>query len=184
MLSPNAQPEEARSRSFTDRPPQRIGGARVSDIRYRKISINGGRWTSISATSTGAIAVEPMKFTETSSSVDVMATVNGGGVGGQSGALRMGFPARSPSFNPELRAGLRKNGFLTRDSRMKERKKYGQKGPVSASSSASASHRVVCGSAEAAPRLTVLPVRLAGRTNSRPARSWHPGTGSKRSSPE
>ena len=73
-------------------------------------------------------AIEPLKFTETSGSVDVMATVNGGGVGGQSGALRMGLSRALSIFNPELRAGLRKNGFLTRDSRMKERKKYGQKG--------------------------------------------------------
>jgi len=73
-------------------------------------------------------AVEPMKFTETSGSIDVVATVNGGGVGGQSGAVRMGLSRALSLFNPELRAGLRKNGFLTRDSRMKERKKYGQKG--------------------------------------------------------
>src|SRR6202521_4603602 len=73
-------------------------------------------------------AVEPMKFTETTNSVDIMATVNGGGVGGQSGALRMGLSRALAIFNPELRAGLRKNGFLTRDSRMKEPKKYGEKG--------------------------------------------------------
>ena len=73
-------------------------------------------------------AVEPMKFTETAGSVDVVATVKGGGVGGQSGAVRMGLSRALAAFNPELRAGLRKNGFLTRDSRMKERKKYGQKG--------------------------------------------------------
>ncbi|MBZ5644815.1 MAG: 30S ribosomal protein S9 [Acidobacteriia bacterium] len=73
-------------------------------------------------------AIEPLKFTETAGSVDIMATANGGGVGGQSGAFRMGLSRALSLFNPELRAGLRKNGFLTRDSRMKERKKYGQKG--------------------------------------------------------
>jgi small subunit ribosomal protein S9 len=73
-------------------------------------------------------AIEPLKFTETAGSVDIMATANGGGVGGQSGAFRMGVSRALSIFNPELRAGLRKNGFLTRDSRMKERKKYGQKG--------------------------------------------------------
>jgi small subunit ribosomal protein S9 len=73
-------------------------------------------------------AVEPLKFTETTTAVDVMATVRGGGVGGQSGAVRMGLSRALSIFNPELRPGLRKNGFLTRDSRMKERKKYGQKG--------------------------------------------------------
>ena len=73
-------------------------------------------------------AVEPMKFTETAGSVDVVATVKGGGVGGQSGAVRMGLSRALAIFNPELRSGLRKNGFLTRDSRMKERKKYGLRG--------------------------------------------------------
>ena len=73
-------------------------------------------------------AVEPLKFTTTQDQMDVMATVNGGGIGGQSGAVRMGLSRALSIFNPELRPGLRKNGFLTRDSRMRERKKYGQKG--------------------------------------------------------
>ena len=73
-------------------------------------------------------AVEPLKFTNTADQVDVMATVKGGGAGGQSGALRMGLSRALSLLNPELRPGLRKNGFLTRDSRMRERKKYGQKG--------------------------------------------------------
>jgi small subunit ribosomal protein S9 len=73
-------------------------------------------------------AVEPLKFTSTQDQMDVMATVNGGGIGGQSGAVRMGLSRALSIFNPELRPGLRKNGFLTRDSRMRERKKYGQKG--------------------------------------------------------
>jgi small subunit ribosomal protein S9 len=73
-------------------------------------------------------AVEPLKFTNTSSEFDVRATVNGGGVGGQAGAVRMGLSRALSVFNPDLRHGLRNNGFLTRDSRMRERKKYGQKG--------------------------------------------------------
>ena len=73
-------------------------------------------------------AVEPLKFTQMLDQLDVKAMVKGGGVGGQSGAVRMGLSRALSVFNPELRAGLRKNGFLTRDSRMKERKKYGQKG--------------------------------------------------------
>ncbi len=63
-----------------------------------------------------------------SDQVDVMVTAHGGGIGGQSGAVRMGLARALARFNPELRPALRKNGFLTRDSRMKERKKYGQKG--------------------------------------------------------
>jgi small subunit ribosomal protein S9 len=73
-------------------------------------------------------AIEPLKFTETLSQVDVAATVKGGGVGGQAGAVRMGLSRALALFNAELRPGLRKHGFLSRDSRMKERKKYGQKG--------------------------------------------------------
>jgi len=73
-------------------------------------------------------AVEPLKFTQTQDQLIVEATVKGGGVGGQAGAVRMGLSRALSVFNPELRPSLRKNGFLTRDSRMKERKKYGQKG--------------------------------------------------------
>lgn len=73
-------------------------------------------------------ATEPLKFTNTADQVEVMVTANGGGAGGQSGAVRMGLARALARFNPELRPALRKNGFLTRDSRMKERKKYGQKG--------------------------------------------------------
>jgi small subunit ribosomal protein S9 len=73
-------------------------------------------------------AIEPLKFTNTTDQVDVMATTNGGGPGGQAGAVRMGLSRALSKFNADLRVGLRRNGFLTRDSRMKERKKYGQKG--------------------------------------------------------
>ena len=73
-------------------------------------------------------ALEPLKFTNLADQVDVVITANGGGVGGQAGAVRMGLSRAISRFNPELRPALRTNGFLTRDSRMKERKKYGQKG--------------------------------------------------------
>lgn len=73
-------------------------------------------------------ATEPLRFTNTAGQIDVIASAHGGGVGGQAGAVRMGLSRALALFNPELRPSLRKNGFLTRDSRMKERKKYGQKG--------------------------------------------------------
>jgi small subunit ribosomal protein S9 len=73
-------------------------------------------------------AVEPLKFTQMLDQVEVKAQVKGGGVGGQAGAVRMGISRALAKLNPELRPALRKNGFLTRDPRMKERKKYGQKG--------------------------------------------------------
>jgi small subunit ribosomal protein S9 len=73
-------------------------------------------------------ATEPLTFTNLADQVDVVITAKGGGVGGQAGAVRMGLSRAVSVYNPELRPALRKNGFLTRDSRMKERKKYGQKG--------------------------------------------------------
>jgi small subunit ribosomal protein S9 len=73
-------------------------------------------------------AIEPLKFTQTADQLEVKALVKGGGVGGQAGAVRMGLSRALAIFNPELRPSLRTNGFLTRDPRMKERKKYGQKG--------------------------------------------------------
>lgn len=73
-------------------------------------------------------AVEPLKFTQMADQLQVKATVKSGGVGGQAGAVRMGLSRAIALLNPDLRHSLRKNGFLTRDSRMKERKKYGQKG--------------------------------------------------------
>jgi small subunit ribosomal protein S9 len=73
-------------------------------------------------------ATEPLSFTQMQDQLEVRAVVKGGGTGGQAGAVRMGLSRALAVLNPELRPSLRTNGFLTRDSRMKERKKYGQKG--------------------------------------------------------
>jgi len=72
--------------------------------------------------------MEPVKFSNIADQIDVVATAKAGGVGGQAGAVAWAWPAAISKFIRELRPALRKNGFLTRDSRMKERKKYGQKG--------------------------------------------------------
>jgi small subunit ribosomal protein S9 len=74
------------------------------------------------------LARRPLVTTETVGNFNVLATVNGGGVNGQAGAVKMGIARALLEFNPELRARLKTEGFLTRDSRAKERKKYGQKG--------------------------------------------------------
>jgi len=66
--------------------------------------------------------------TETVDKFDVFATVHGGGVAAQAGAVRHGISKALCEFNAELRKRLKKAGFLTRDARIKERKKYGQKG--------------------------------------------------------
>ena len=66
--------------------------------------------------------------TETGDKFDVLATIGGGGTAAQAGALRHGIARALCVFNLELRGKLKKAGFLTRDDRIKERKKYGQKG--------------------------------------------------------
>lgn len=71
---------------------------------------------------------QPFQLTETADKFDVLASVDGGGSAGQAGAIRHGIARALCVFNGELRGTLKKAGLLTRDSRMKERKKYGQRG--------------------------------------------------------
>lgn len=70
---------------------------------------------------------QPMVTTDTLGKIDVICTVSGGGVTGQAGAIRHGVARALLKVNPEFRAPLKAAGFLTRDPRMKERKKYGLK---------------------------------------------------------
>ena len=70
----------------------------------------------------------PLKTTKTLGEYDVLANVKGGGSIGQAGALSLGIARALSKYNPNVVESLRDGGFLTRDSRMKERKKYGQKG--------------------------------------------------------
>jgi small subunit ribosomal protein S9 len=70
---------------------------------------------------------QPLVTSETLGKVDIVATVAGGGVTGQAGALRHGVSRALLELNPEFRPALKAAGFLTRDPRMKERKKYGLK---------------------------------------------------------
>ena len=72
-------------------------------------------------------ALTPFKVTDTIGHFDVIARINGGGISGQAGALRHGISRALVTLNPEYRASLKAAGFLTRDPRMKERKKYGLK---------------------------------------------------------
>ena len=73
------------------------------------------------------IVRQPLVTTETVGKVDIVATVTGGGVTGQAGALRHGISRALLLVNPEFRPVLKRAGYLTRDPRMKERKKYGLK---------------------------------------------------------
>ena len=70
---------------------------------------------------------QPLVLTETDSKYDVFVNVNGGGFTGQAGAIRHGIARALIVAEPELRPALKKEGYLTRDPRMKERKKYGLK---------------------------------------------------------
>jgi small subunit ribosomal protein S9 len=71
---------------------------------------------------------EPFKITNTLGSYNVKATVVGGGVAGQAGAVRHGITRALVLANPDFRLALKRAGFIKRDPRVKERKKYGQKG--------------------------------------------------------
>ncbi len=73
-------------------------------------------------------ARQPLVSTETASAFNVVANVSGGGVGGQADAVKLGIARALMLFNVELRKKLKAEGMVTRDSRAKERKKYGQKG--------------------------------------------------------
>ncbi len=71
--------------------------------------------------------LEPLEITETSETYDIDATIHGGGTTGQAGALRLGIARGLVDLDPEFRDALKKAGFLTRDPRKKESKKYGLK---------------------------------------------------------
>mgnify|MGYP000839439864 CR=1 FL=1 len=73
------------------------------------------------------IVRQPLNLTDTSDKFDIICTVTGGGVTGQAGAIRHGLSRALLQYDESLRSALKKAGFLTRDPRMKERKKYGLK---------------------------------------------------------
>ena len=72
------------------------------------------------------LLMEPLKLTNLTDKFDITVNVKGGGIFGQAGAIRHGISRALVLTDPSLRQSLKKDGFLTRDSRMKERKKYGQ----------------------------------------------------------
>ena len=74
------------------------------------------------------IIKQPLSLTETNDRFDIVVIVDGGGPSGQAGAIRHGISRALQVYNTELRKRLKKAGLLTRDPRMKERKKYGQRG--------------------------------------------------------
>jgi small subunit ribosomal protein S9 len=74
------------------------------------------------------VIYQPLELTKTLDKFDITATVTGGGITGQAGAVKHGISKALLEYDPECRPVLKRAGFITRDSRIKERKKYGQRG--------------------------------------------------------
>ncbi len=93
------------------------------------IKVNKREFTEYFPRETLRILVKsPLILTETAEQFDILATVSGGGMTGQAGAIRLGISRALCEFNLELRPRLKKSGLLTRDARATERKKYGMAG--------------------------------------------------------
>lgn len=93
-----------------------------------KITVNSRDFnTYFSSEAQKTLIMEPLKLTGTENAYDVIADIVGGGISGQAGALRHGISRALLDVNDENRTILKREGFLTRDSRIKERKKYGLK---------------------------------------------------------
>jgi small subunit ribosomal protein S9 len=106
--------------------------AAVARVRIRpgegKITINRRAFDDYFSSATHRMVVtEPLRVTNLTEGYDIDATIAGGGVSGQAGAMRLGITRSLVELNPELRATLKKAGLLTRDAREKESKKYGLK---------------------------------------------------------
>jgi small subunit ribosomal protein S9 len=104
----------------------------VARVRFRpgtgKITINGRDVEDFFPNATHRMILsEPLRITETSEAYDIDATLHGGGTSGQAGAVRLGIARSLIELDPETRPALKKAGFLTRDAREKESKKYGLK---------------------------------------------------------
>ena len=94
-----------------------------------KITVNGRAFETYFPTDTlRGVVTGPLARTETANKFDVSVNVSGGGPSGQAGAVRHGIARALLEVDANLRPVLKADGFLTRDSRMKERKKYGQRG--------------------------------------------------------
>ena len=96
-------------------------GAGVITVNSKSLEAYFGRETS------KMVVRQPLELTENVGKFDIFVTVKGGGDSGQAGAIKHGITKALLEFDAELRGTLKKAGFITRDSRIKERKKYGKK---------------------------------------------------------
>ena len=121
--------ESKRKYSYgTGRRKSSVARLRVSENGTGSVIINGRDMDEYFGLETLKLIVrQPLITTDMLGKVDVVVTVAGGGVSGQAGAIRHGISRALLGINPEYRANLKAAGFLTRDPRMKERKKYGLK---------------------------------------------------------
>ena len=112
----------------TGRRKSSVARVRVYENGTGSITINGREIDEYFGLETLKLLVrQPLVTTDTLGKVDLVVTVAGGGVTGQAGAIRHGVARALLGLNPEYRAALKAAGYLTRDPRMKERKKYGLK---------------------------------------------------------
>ncbi len=104
--------------------------ARVNLIPGKgNISVNGEELSKYFSRETDRILImQPLTATNNLNKFDISANIRGGGISGQAGALRLGISRALVSLDPDTHTTLKKEGFLRRDPRMKERKKFGQKG--------------------------------------------------------
>jgi small subunit ribosomal protein S9 len=94
-----------------------------------KIEVNGRNFEEYFPNETLRMIIrQPLRLTDTADKFDIYVNVNGGGISGQSGAVRHGITRALLEYNPDFRPILKKAGLITRDPRRKERKKYGRKG--------------------------------------------------------
>ena len=121
--------ESKRKYSYgTGRRKSSVARVRVYENGTGSIIINGREMDDYFGLETLKLIVrQPLVSTDMLGKVDIVVTVAGGGVSGQAGAIRHGISRALLGVNPEYRANLKAAGFLTRDPRMKERKKYGLK---------------------------------------------------------
>ena len=121
--------ESARKYNYgTGRRKSSVARVRVYENGTGAITINGRDIDEFFGLDTLKLIVrQPLVTSDLVGKVDVVVTVAGGGVSGQAGAIRHGISRALVTLNPEFRASLKAAGFMTRDPRMKERKKYGLK---------------------------------------------------------